>query len=77
MEQLLVFLISYAIAAVIIGTLAARKNRNGWAWGLIGGIFLVPGLLVIMFMPFLCPKCQRSLSNKQWKDRTCPTCGQI
>ena len=73
----LVFLIPYAIAAVIIGPLAARKNRNGWAWGLIGGLFLVPGLLVLMFMPFLCPRCHQSVSNQEWKSRTCPRCGTM
>ena len=71
------FFISYAIAALIIGLLAARKNRNGWAWGLIGGLFLIFGLLVLMFLPFLCPKCGQSISNKEWKDRICPRCGNI
>ena len=72
-----VFFISYAIAALIIGLLAARKNRNGWVWGLIGGLFLLPVLLVLMFMPFLCPWCQQSLTNKDWKNRTCSRCGSV
>ena len=74
---LLGFLIPYAITAAIIGPLAARKNRNGWAWGLIGGLFFLPGLLVLMFMSYLCPQCQQSISNKEWKQRTCPRCGDI
>lgn len=77
MEPLLGYLIPYAISAVIIGLLAARKNRNGVAWGLIGGLFLLPGLLVLMFMPFVCPKCKQSLSNREWKQRTCPKCGNL
>ena len=71
------FLILYAISGVIIGLLAARKNRNGWAWGLIGGWFLLFGLLVLAFLPYLCPKCKESLTNKSWKSRTCPRCGDI
>lgn len=67
----------YVISAVIIGPLAARKNRNGWAWALIGGLALGLGLLVLAFMPWLCPKCHQSISNKQWKQRTCPRCGDI
>jgi len=70
-------LIAYIIAAIIIGLLAHRKNRNGWLWGLIGGLFLLPGLLILMFMPYLCPKCKNKLSNQEWKDKTCPTCGDI
>ncbi len=77
LSGLVSFLIAYAIAALIIGLLAARKNRSGWAWGLIGGLALLPGLLVLMFMPYLCPKCRKSLSNKEWKGRTCPRCGSI
>jgi hypothetical protein len=50
--ELYAFLIPYSISAFIIGLLATRKNRNGWAWGLIGGMFLIPGLLVLMFMPY-------------------------
>ena len=67
----------YVISAVIIGLLAARKNRNGWAWGLIGGLFLLPGLIVLMFLPYLCPKCRQSISKTRWKLRTCPRCGRI
>ena len=74
---LLVFLIPYGIAAAIIGPLAARKNRNGWAWGFIGGLFLLPGLLILMFMPYLCPSCKQSISNKAWKARSCPRCGDL
>ena len=75
--KLLVSLVFYAIAAVIIGLLAARKNRNAWAWALIGGLFLLPGLLVLMFMSYLCPKCKNPILNKEWRDRRCPWCGDL
>lgn len=71
------YLIEYATAAIILGILAARKNRNYWAWALIGGLVLVPGLIVLMFFGYLCPKCHGDLSTRQWQDRTCPVCGVI
>jgi len=71
------FLISYAIAGTIIGFLAARKNRNPWAWGLTGGLFLILGLIVLAFMPYLCPKCEQPITNTEWKNRICPRCGDI
>ncbi len=77
MELLIPYFCGYFIAAIIIGPLAARKNRNGLGWGLLGGFFLVPGLLVLMFLPFLCPKCQQSITNNEWKQRDCPRCGDI
>jgi MFS family permease len=71
------FLISYTIAGLIIGLLAKRKNRNPWAWGLIGGLFLLAGLLLLAFMPYLCPKCEQPITNEEWKSRNCPRCGDI
>jgi hypothetical protein len=77
MDRYLAFLISYAFAGTLIGLLAARKNRSGWGWGLFGGLFLLPGLLVLMFMSFVCPKCGQSLTNQEWKQRSCRRCGAI
>jgi biotin transporter BioY len=71
------YLFGWLVSGLLIGLLAARKNRNGLLWGIIGGLFLLPGLIVLMFLPFLCPKCHMSLSNKQWRDRTCPSCGNL
>lgn len=61
---------------VLTGWLAARKNRNRWTWGLFG-MFPIFALLILAFMPYLCPKCRQSLSNKEWENRTCPTCGDL
>jgi hypothetical protein len=61
---------------VLTGSLAARKNRSALAWGLFGLIPLI-ALLVLAFMPYLCPKCKHSITNKEWKNRTCPHCGDI
>lgn len=72
-----VLIVLYGVFALIIGSMAARKNRNGWAWGLIGGLSVIVGLLVLMFMPFLCPKCGRALTNAEWNEKKCPTCGVV
>jgi hypothetical protein len=71
------FFIVYPITAIIVGSFAARKNRNGLAWGLIGGLFLLPAMVVLAFMPYLCPRCQGALKNSEWKDRKCPVCGDL
>lgn len=67
-------LLMWAIFGTIIGLLAARKNRNGWLWGIIGGFFWVPSLIVLCFMNFLCPNCKKPLTNQEWKERKCPRC---
>jgi hypothetical protein len=71
------YLIWYTISGLIIGLLAARKNRNPWAWGLIGGLSSIVGLIILAFMPYLCPKCEKPITNKEWKNRSCPRCGDI
>ena len=68
-------LIAYLISASVIGLLAARRNRNGLAWGAIGGLFCLPTLMVLVFMSSLCPKCHGSMTDKEWKRRSCPRCG--
>jgi len=69
------FLIYWAIFGLIIGLCAKCKNRNGFLWGIIGGPFLIIGLLVLIFKPFLCPKCRKKLNKKQRRDKICPDCG--
>lgn len=76
-QQLLVYFGCWLVFGTIIGLLAYRKNRNGLLWGAVGGLFLIPGLLLLMFMPFICPQCKRSLSNSEWKSRQCPECGAV
>lgn len=77
MGQVTTAIVSWAICGTIIGILAYRKNRSALGWGIVGGMFLIPGLLVLMFMPFVCPKCRKGLSNDEWKNRTCPSCGTL
>jgi hypothetical protein len=75
MEGLLVLLGMWAIFGTVIGLLAARKNRNAWAWGVIGGGFLLPAAIVLCFMSYLCPKCKSPMTNQEWKAKKCPRCG--
>ena len=73
--QFSVLVIMYLGFALVIGLLAARKNRNPWAWGLLGGLSYMIALAVLAFMPYLCPRCRRPLTNSEWKERRCPACG--
>jgi len=76
MFQIIVMsLVYWAIFGLIIGLLAKWKNRNCLLWVILGGPFLVLGLLVITCMPFLCPKCRKKVKGKQWKKNICPGCG--
>ena len=59
---------------LVLGLLAKRKNRNPWAWGVVGALALLPGAIVLMFMPYLCPRCRRSITNKEARAGTCPSC---
>jgi len=60
-----------------VGLLAKRKNRNPWLWGIAGILTLPIALLVLAFMPYKCPKCNQSLTNKQGSDKECPQCGSF
>jgi hypothetical protein len=67
--------IVWAISAGITGMLAARKNRSVVAWAILGGIiFPVTGLLILLFMSHLCPKCHRPISPEEAERKKCPRC---
>lgn len=74
---LLGYLVAYATGAMILGIMAAQRNRDAAAWGFIGGLFFLPSLIILMLCPYLCPRCRRPLSNKEWRARTCPQCGNL
>lgn len=74
MERLGVYAVAFVVFAFITGIMADRKNRNAVAWGLFGGLSPVLALLVLMFMPFLCPKCKGALTNSEHKNGDCPHC---
>ena len=73
--HVIAYAISYGLSALVLGWLATRKNRDGWTWGLIGGFFCLPCLIALACLPYLCPKCKRPLTNREWERRECPTCG--
>ena len=68
------FFVFWAVFAVVLGLLANRKNRNVLGWALIGGLFALPALLILAFLPPLCAKCRSKLSVSEWKEGKCPTC---
>jgi hypothetical protein len=55
---------------------AFRKNRNPIVWGLLGAMIPLT-VLIVAFLPFLCPECSKPLTNDQWRKRTCPDCGDL
>jgi hypothetical protein len=75
--KVIVFFISYVVGIVVLGLIAAQKNRNYMAWGLVGGLFCVPCFIALLFLPPLCPECERPLLATEWRRRQCPTCGQL
>jgi len=67
--------IVWAISAGVTGLLAARKNRSVVAWAILGGIiFPGTGLVLLLFVSHLCPKCQRPISPEETKRKDCPRC---
>ena len=74
--ELIGFIIWYALAALILGYFAKRKNRS-IAWAIIGPFFCVPSLIAMAFMSYLCPRCRGPLTNDEWKQRRCPRCGDL
>ena len=71
------FIITYGLAMVMLSSLAAWKNRNPLAWGLIGGLFFPTSFLCLLLESHLCPKCKASLSTDEWRLRKCSTCGTL
>jgi hypothetical protein len=76
-EKIAGFIFSYVVGIVVLGLIAAAKNRNYMAWALIGGLFSCPCLIALLFLPTLCPKCRRPLLATEWRRRECPTCGPL
>lgn len=60
--------------AVVTGFLASRKDRDPLLWAVIGGLFPVVGLIILLTMPHICPRCKLPLSKELWTQRTCPFC---
>ncbi len=52
------------------------KVYLGFGFGLLDGIifWLIIWLTIMAFMPFLCPKCHNSITNKQRRMNECPHC---
>ncbi|MFC2151013.1 hypothetical protein ACFLSE_00680 [Bacteroidota bacterium] len=43
----------------------------------LGTLTWIIGIIVILSIPALCPKCKDTLSRKERKSKTCPKCGEI
>ena len=71
------FLPGFIFWGIIVGLLAKRKNRNAIGWGIAGGLSWLIALLVLAFMPYICPRCEKDLSNDDGKKGHCPSCGDF
>jgi len=65
----------FLICFRVIYLFAQRKNRGMLSlWGLFGGMFFIPMLLLLAFTSYLCPKCRKVLTNRDGKAKKCPHC---
>jgi len=69
--------IAYLVFCLIIGCLAFRKNRNGIAWGVVGGLFSLVGVIAVLLVSPLCPRCKGKLRASDWRQGVCPLCGDL
>ncbi len=77
--DIIITIILWAVFGTVLGLMAKRKNLNPWVWGIVAGfpLWIVIGAIALACTSFRCPKCQRSLTNKEWKGRSCPICGDV
>ena len=68
--------IAALIGALLAGWLAERKNRNVLGWAMFGALAHVVAIIVLCFLPPLCPYCGQPLSNAQITREACPKCGR-
>ena len=61
--------------ALIAGWLAEKKNRNILGWAMFGALAHIVAIIVLLFLPALCPFCSQPLTNRQVCRDGCPTCG--
>ena len=71
------FVLFYLVFAVGLGLGAKQKNRNSWAWGVIGGLIFWPAAILLTLLPYLCPKCKQPMSKKEFNNQICPRCGDL
>jgi len=72
-------IICYVGSALLLSYIAGRKNRSKWGWGLIGGLALVPALIILLILPRLDPQAQAATgasdsSQQPTTQPTCPAC---
>lgn len=70
-----IIIVGSIFMAVLVGLLAKRKNRDPIGWGIAGATSWAIALVVLAFMPYLCPKCGQKISNKEATSGVCPNCG--
>ena len=66
------FIITYGLAIVMLSSLAAWKNRNPLAWGLIGGLVFLTSFICLLLESHLCPKCKAPLTKDEREAKELP-----
>ena len=77
MDLTLIKIIVFLFWAVLTGLLAKRKNLNPWLWGVAGALSWFIAIIFLMFMPYKCPKCRKSITNDEGREGTCSFCDGI
>ena len=67
-------MVMMAVFGVLTYALARRKNRLAIVWGIFGAFFPVIALLILAFVPYLCPNCSKPLTNEEFAAKSCPRC---
>ena len=68
------YVLVWGVSAAITGAVPGWKNRSVLRWA-IGGIFFpCTALLILLFLPRLCPDCHSPLTHDEWKAKECPRC---
>jgi len=67
-------IVMMAVFGVLTYALARRKNKLAIVWGFFGALFPVITLLILAFVPYLCPSCSKPLTNREFAAKSCPHC---
>ena len=65
----------YVALAIMLGFLAWYKNRNVWAWSLVGPLFSIVSVITLLVLPRRCPSCGEATTGLLWRHGKCLECG--
>lgn len=68
-----VFFVLFSIGEIML----QESNFVGPQITALGILFWLIGMISLVFLPHLCPKCKQPLTTIQRKKKICPVCGNI